>query len=133
MPGVTRAIDELPTSVLVHVLDCIAGILLVCPGTFNLVVVEGCPKSLKRYHKLMLRRIDWNATPLPQPGEDDEDAVDGAVAGVGAEDKPPNSCHLVWEVSLIGPHHVLLHSKHMNMCGLSNSVCKSPTCTICQT
>eukprot|EP00882_Tetradesmus_deserticola_P023063 GHRQ01025094.1.p2 GENE.GHRQ01025094.1~~GHRQ01025094.1.p2 ORF type:complete len:166 (+),score=42.04 GHRQ01025094.1:1068-1565(+) len=71
------------------------GIMLLCPGTFNLVVVEGCPKSLKRYHKLMLRRIDWNATPLPQPGEEEDDAADAAEAV--AEDKPNNSCHLVWE------------------------------------
>jgi U4/U6 small nuclear ribonucleoprotein PRP3 len=86
-------------SVFGRLVDHIAGIMVLCPGTFNLVVVEGCPKSLKRYHKLMLRRIDWNATPLPQPGDDDEDAPDRDVAGVGADDKPPNSCHLVWEVS----------------------------------
>lgn len=75
--------------------------MLVCPGSFSLVVVEGCPKSIKRYHKLMLRRIDWNATPLPQPGEDEEQE-DAAPAGDGeAGGKPPNSCHLVWQVRII--------------------------------
>lgn len=73
--------------------------MLLCPGTFNLVVVEGCPKSLKRYHKLMVRRIDWKATPLPQPG-DDEDEVADVTAGDGEAEKAPNSCHLVWEVRL---------------------------------
>ncbi|KAF6262765.1 pre-mRNA processing factor 3-domain-containing protein [Scenedesmus sp. NREL 46B-D3] len=74
-----------------------SGIMLLCPGTFNLVVVEGCPKSLKRYHKLMLRRIDWNATPLPQPGDEEEDAADALEVEACTEIKPPNSCHLVWE------------------------------------
>jgi hypothetical protein len=72
--------------------------MLLCPGNFNIVVVEGCPKSLKRYHKLMLRRIDWNATPAPQPGEDEEDVADVVSAGGGEDGKPFNSCHLVWEV-----------------------------------
>jgi U4/U6 small nuclear ribonucleoprotein PRP3 len=76
----------------------IAGIMLLCPGNFNLVVVEGCPKSLKRYHKLMLRRIDWNATPLPQHGDEEEDVADVAADFASGEAKPPNTCYLVWEV-----------------------------------
>jgi U4/U6 small nuclear ribonucleoprotein PRP3 len=101
VPINTLKVHEPPCSVLVYAFVGNAGIMVLCPGTFNLVVVEGCPKSLKRYHKLMLRRIDWNATPLPQPGKDDEDADDGDVVGAGAEDKAPNNCHLVWEVSLV--------------------------------
>jgi hypothetical protein len=27
----------------------------------NLVIVEGGPTAIKRYKKLMLRRIDWNS------------------------------------------------------------------------
>jgi hypothetical protein len=75
----------------------------VCPAAFSLVLVEGCPKALKRYHKLMLRRIDWAAPPLPAEGDGDEggggmDDDDEAAAG---SDAPPNSCHLVWEVSVL--------------------------------
>lgn len=73
-----------------------AGIMLVCPGSFSLVVVEGCPKSMKRYHKLMLRRIDWNARPLPVGDDADEDQE----ADEQLDDKPPNKCNLVWQVSL---------------------------------
>jgi hypothetical protein len=75
------------------------GIMLVCPSAFSLVVVEGVPKALKRYHKLMLRRIDWTDTPtLPgqQEQEDEEEEEERP-----RPDKPANSCHLVWEVRLV--------------------------------
>ncbi|KAI8825592.1 pre-mRNA processing factor 3-domain-containing protein [Fimicolochytrium jonesii] len=57
----------------------------------NLVVVEGGPKGIKAYKKLMLKRIDWVNTAPPAgesssaPQEDD------------TQDKPPNECILVWE------------------------------------
>jgi hypothetical protein len=68
--------------------------MLVVPSAFSLVVVEGVPKAITRYHKLMLRRIDWSEAPraagaVEQEEEEEED---------GARDKPTNSCHLVWEV-----------------------------------
>lgn len=49
--------------------------------TMSVVVVEGCPKSHKRYEKLMLRRIDWSLA--------SEDALPREA---------PNQCHLVWKV-----------------------------------
>eukprot|EP00877_Chromochloris_zofingiensis_P011346 jgi/Chrzof1/6465/Cz18g12030.t1 len=62
---------------------------------FALVIVEGCRKSIKRYHKLLLRRIDWNARgddlAVTAPGADEDDE------GADVADKPPNSCYLVWE------------------------------------
>lgn len=58
-----------------------------------LVLVEGCPKSIKRYNKLMLRRIDWDAIFEEAP------AKAGPLPPRPEPDRPraPNSCHLVWE------------------------------------
>lgn len=75
--------------------------MVVCPGSFSVVVVEGCPKSMKRYHKLMLRRIDWNEKLLPTAGDDDADAAD-EEQDEEQQGKPPNSCHLVWQVGRQG-------------------------------
>ncbi|ORX64511.1 PRP3-domain-containing protein [Basidiobolus meristosporus CBS 931.73] len=49
---------------------------------FNLVIVEGGPKGIKAYKKLMLRRIKWS------DASDDEDEV---------PEKANNYCLLVWE------------------------------------
>lgn len=57
-----------------------SGIAIIVPGSFSVVVVEGGPKTLRRYEKLMLHRIKWNLE------EDDEESVDQGA----------NSCHLVW-------------------------------------
>eukprot|EP00775_Hariotina_reticulata_P001133 gene1133-1471_t len=74
-----------------------SGIMLVCPAAFSLVVVEGGPKSIKRYQKLMLRRIDWLATSSAAGlAEEDHEAEEGA-AEADVSDKPLNSCHLVWQ------------------------------------
>ncbi|XP_021850034.2 protein RDM16 isoform X2 [Spinacia oleracea] len=59
---------------------------------FSVVVVEGGSKSIKRYGKLMLRRINWLAKVLNEDGEEDED-----------EEKPPNKCSLVWQGSVAKP------------------------------
>ncbi|KAK4789935.1 hypothetical protein SAY86_017239 [Trapa natans] len=58
----------------------------------NVVVVEGGTKSIKRYGKLMLRRINW-ATAVKDEDEDVEDN----------EDKPVNKCLLVWQGSVAKP------------------------------
>jgi U4/U6 small nuclear ribonucleoprotein PRP3 len=71
--------------------------MLVCPSAFSLVVVEGVPKALKRYHKLMLRRINWTEAPTAPGGEGEEEQAEEEEGGPPA-DKPANSCHLVWEV-----------------------------------
>ncbi|GMJ14433.1 RNA-directed DNA methylation 16 [Hibiscus trionum] len=54
----------------------------------SVVVVEGGSKSIKRYGKLMLRRINW-AEAVNEDGDEDED-----------EEKPPNKCVLVWQGSV---------------------------------
>ncbi|KAJ4970422.1 hypothetical protein NE237_003521 [Protea cynaroides] len=51
----------------------------------SVVVVEGGGKPIKRYGKLMLRRINWAAS-VGNEEEDDEN-----------EDKPINKCVLVWQ------------------------------------
>jgi hypothetical protein len=85
--------------------------LLVAKPSFSLVVVEGCRKSLKRMHKLMLRRIDWEAQPLgagPGAGPGAEGEGGGGEEGAQEEeeeelgDQEPNSCQLVWEVRRAG-------------------------------
>lgn len=55
----------------------------------SVVVVEGGSKSIKRYGKLMLRRINW----VESVKEEEE-------GGDGDEDKPVNKCLLVWQGSV---------------------------------
>lgn len=58
----------------------------------TVVVVEGGNKSIKRYGKVMLRRINWaNAVKDKEEDEDEQD------------DKPPNKCVLVWQGSVAKP------------------------------
>ena len=63
-----------------------------------MVVVEGAPRAVRRYGKLMSRRIDWAAE-----GEDeDSDDNEGEQQQEEGEQKPrkkvgPNWCKLVWE------------------------------------
>ncbi|KAH0660478.1 U4/U6 small nuclear ribonucleoprotein Prp3 isoform X1 [Solanum tuberosum] len=64
----------------------------VISGGISVVVVEGGKKSIKRYGKLMLRRIDWAAAGKK---EDDEGEGEGED-----EDKPLNKCVLVWQGSV---------------------------------
>ncbi|XP_022016113.1 protein RDM16 isoform X2 [Helianthus annuus] len=60
------------------------------------VVVEGGGKSIKRYQKLMLKRINWAAA-LEEEDQDD--------------DKPKNKCVLVWQGSVAKHsfHRFLVH------------------------
>ncbi|XP_041000389.1 protein RDM16 [Juglans microcarpa x Juglans regia] len=55
----------------------------------TVVVVEGGNKSIKRYGKLMLRRINW-ATAVKEEDEDGDES----------DDKPANRCVLVWQGSV---------------------------------
>lgn len=72
--------------------NCLTGCAVISDG-MNVVVVEGGNKSIKRYQKLMLKRIDWaNAV---KDDEMDEDTND--------DDRPPNKCLLVWQGSVAKP------------------------------
>ncbi|XP_024462972.2 protein RDM16 isoform X3 [Populus trichocarpa] len=62
------------------------------------LVVEGGSKSIKRYGKLMLRRINWAEAVNEDEGDDNEE-------------KPVNKCMLVWQGSVAKPsfHRFSLH------------------------
>jgi U4/U6 small nuclear ribonucleoprotein PRP3 len=68
--------------------------------SFALVVVEGGPKAIRKYKKLMTRRINWNIKPEGQKGEaaaaDEDSDDDDPKAG-------PNKCHVVWEGEVLKP------------------------------
>lgn len=66
------------------------GIALYVPGVFGVVIVEGGSKTLRRYEKLMLRRINW-ATPTTEAMD-----VDGNGDGEPNAVDAMNYCHLVW-------------------------------------
>ncbi|OAY45970.1 protein RDM16 isoform X2 [Manihot esculenta] len=69
----------------------LTGCVVISEG-INVVVVEGGSKSIKRYGKLMLRRINW----AEAVEEEEEDGDDN-------EDKPVNKCMLVWQGSVAKP------------------------------
>ncbi|CAL5322409.1 unnamed protein product [Camellia sinensis] len=64
----------------------------VISDSISVVVVEGGNKSIKRYGKLMLKRIDWASAVKIEDEDGDED-----------EEKPVNKCMLVWQGSVAKP------------------------------
>lgn len=69
----------------------------------SVVAVEGGKKSVKRYGKLMLRRIDWAAAVKKEEDEDEDED----------EEKPINKCVLVWQGSVAKPS---FHKFHVHEC-----------------
>lgn len=69
-----------------------SGAAVAAAGAFCLVIVEGTVKALRRYEKLMLRRINWNAGL-----EDEEEGEEEEEGHLGTRGKPLNYCHLVWQ------------------------------------
>jgi len=68
----------------------LTGCVIINPN-FSIVVVEGGPKAIKFYKKLMLRRIDWSDT--TRLGEGSEEMVDDEPK----ETQKINKCSLIWE------------------------------------
>ncbi|CAE7440971.1 RDM16 [Symbiodinium natans] len=68
----------------------LTGCCIACPGVANIVVVEGGPRAIKRYKKLMIRRIKWTEE---QADEDDDDEDQDEVTAPKLQDH----CVLVWE------------------------------------
>ncbi|KAL1546125.1 protein RDM16-like isoform X1 [Salvia divinorum] len=68
----------------------LSGCAIISEG-ISVVVVEGGSKAIKRYGKLMLKRIDWTATVEKEDKEENED------------EKPFNKCQLVWQGSVAKP------------------------------
>ena len=69
----------------------LTGICVRTKEDLTLIVVEGGPKGIKNYKKLMLKRIKWS----PDDESSDEDS-DEDMEG-GAKKKKKNKCLLVWE------------------------------------
>ncbi|EDQ90710.1 uncharacterized protein MONBRDRAFT_20505 [Monosiga brevicollis MX1] len=59
--------------------------------TNNIVIVEGGPRNMRKYKRLMTHRINWNDK-VANSAADDED-------GEG-EERGPNTCTLIWEGTL---------------------------------
>jgi U4/U6 small nuclear ribonucleoprotein PRP3 len=59
----------------------------------NMVVVEGGQKAIKKFKKLLLKRIDWNKT----VNEEEKDTNH-------KENKQENSCELIWEGTILKPN-----------------------------
>merc|ERR1712113_17328 len=70
-----------------HLTGCCVG----CPGVANIVIVEGGPRAIKRYKKLMTRRIKWSED-QKDDDEDEEDDDDEVTAP-----KLQDHCVLAWE------------------------------------
>lgn len=73
----------------------LTGTVLECPtACINLVVVEGGARPVKRYIRLMTKRIDWNSSGTKDHGSDSDSDDD-----VGADDQSAskNRCLLVWQ------------------------------------
>ena len=62
----------------------------------NLVIVEGGPKAIKKFKRLMLHRIKW---------EDEKDSDDDNEEETTSKKAAP--CVLVWEVRLAMTHVLL--------------------------
>ncbi|XP_049848999.1 uncharacterized protein LOC126317008 [Schistocerca gregaria] len=76
---------------------------VILSDSFALVVVEGGPKAVKRYKKLMTKKIKWTEeipppkNPQQQQGPDEKDDK-GSDRVLGANIPPSeNKCWLIWE------------------------------------
>jgi len=69
----------------------LTGCCIACPGVANIVVAEGGPRAIKRYKKLMIRRIKWSEDQKDDDDDDDDD--DEEVTAPKLQDH----CMLVWE------------------------------------
>merc|ERR1711972_660035 len=69
----------------------LTGCCITCPGVANIVIVEGGPRAVKRYKKLMVRRIKW--TEDQKDDDDDDDDDDEEVTAPKLQDH----CVLIWE------------------------------------
>ena len=82
---------------LCHFLFCVpTGVCVVIEDGFCVVVVEGVAKAIRRYEKLMTRRIDWSSTGLEDDDVGDERTDDGSGG-------KRNACVCVWSGTTASP------------------------------
>lgn len=67
----------------------LTGACVICPGIGNLVVVEGGARAIKRYKKLMTKRIKWKEDRKDDEESDDEDEEENAEEN--------QDCVCIWE------------------------------------
>ncbi|CAG8505803.1 4656_t:CDS:2 [Ambispora gerdemannii] len=72
----------------------LTGTVIINPN-FSVIVVEGGPKAVKNYKKLMLRRINWSDT--TRLGDNSSSNVDEAMDVDLREPSKENKCVLLWE------------------------------------
>jgi hypothetical protein len=110
----------------------ISGVVLSAGGAAQniyMVCAEGGPKGIRRFVKLMSRRIDWNkkVSDEKQDEEDGEEDVsdddDDAVASTGAKtgSSGPNRCDLLWQGIV---HRRAFHSFKFQECRTAASARK---------
>merc|ERR1719333_654177 len=71
----------------------LTGCCITCPGVANIVIVEGGPRAVKRYKKLMVRRIKWSEDQTKDDDDDDDSGDDENVTAPKLQDH----CVLIWE------------------------------------
>merc|ERR1719356_900059 len=69
----------------------LSGCCITCPGVANIVIVEGGPRAVKRYKKLMVRRIKWSEDQKDDDDDDDDDEEEVTAP------KLQDHCVLIWE------------------------------------
>jgi len=71
----------------------LTGCCITCPGVANIVIIEGGPRAVKRYRKLMTRRIKWSEDQT----KDDDDGNDSDDSENVTAPKLHDHCVLIWE------------------------------------
>mmetsp|Transcript_46072 Transcript_46072/g.81065 ORF Transcript_46072/g.81065 Transcript_46072/m.81065 type:complete len:575 (-) Transcript_46072:133-1857(-) len=71
----------------------LTGCCITCPGVANIVIIEGGPRAVKRYRKLMMRRIKWTEDQTRDDDDGDDSDDDDNVTAPKLHDH----CVLVWE------------------------------------
>lgn len=74
----------------------VTGACIICPQIGNLIIVEGSPKALKGYKKLLLRRIKWDVVSDDGVAKPFEDAAGTSTEGA-AEGDASRYCRLLWQ------------------------------------
>jgi U4/U6 small nuclear ribonucleoprotein PRP3 len=74
----------------------LTGMAVCLPGAFSVIVVEGGPKTLRRYEKLMLRRIDWSKAGKNGNEEEESEEDEFGDGDDNNRKKSRNYCYLVW-------------------------------------